>query len=571
MEKMKNKILIIISVLFLVLASFLAPLGFGFGKTGKETTVLGKNYSLLSKKEIINQLETEFPMEGNLNFREGERIFTVELASISAKVNTDQTASDLLFRRLKQGLGKYIRAFFQSKDFELEVDFDQDKLNQAVEEIASQINKPFIPAEIILDKKIEIVDGELGLNTNQELFKEIIINKLKKYEIESETQIPVEKIGEIPSEKEKEEALEIAKSYIGKSITFKDNEISTEIDDKVLINWIDFEGGCQPQKVSEYVDNLSLSLKKEAQDAVFEFENGKVIDFLPAKEGYSIDGEKMKIEICRDFLNWRNLTEKNIVSGLPLLKVQPKINNSDVNNLGIKELLGRGTSSFKHSSEIRNWNVEKGASIVNRVLVPPGETFSFIKSLGEVSLDNGYKKAYIIRQGKTELDVGGGICQVSTTLFRAMLDAGVDITARQPHAYRVSYYEEDTKPGFDATVFIPKPDLAFVNDTGHHLLIQSYYDGKNKKLTYEIYGTPDGRKAVIDNYKQWGAAPAPPDVWIDDPTLPLGKVVKDESRVPGLKTAFDWTVTRNGEIIHKKTYTSSYVPWAAVYRRGTGQ
>jgi len=101
-------------------------------------------------------------------------------------------------------------------------------------------------------------------------------------------------------------------------------------------------------------------------------------------------------------------------------------------------------------------------------------------------------------------------------------------------------------------------------------LIQSYYDGKNKKLTYEIYGTSDGRKVVIDNYKQWGAVPAPPDVWIDDPTLPAGKIVKDESRVPGLKTAFDWTVTRNGEIIHKKTFTSNYVPWAAVYRKGTG-
>lgn len=567
---MKNKILIIISILFLILASFLAPLGFGFGKTGKETTVLGKNYSLLGKKEIINKLNSDFPMEGNLNFREGERIFTVNLASISAKINTDQMASDLLFRRLKKGIGKYIKAFFQSKDFELEVDFDQEKLNKMVVEIASQIDKPFIPAEVVLGKNIEIIEGELGLSTNQELLKETIISKLKKYEIDSEVQIPVEIIGEIPSDKDKEEALEMAKNYVGKSVIFKDGEVSTEIDDKVLVNWISFGGGCQSQKVSEYVDNLSQSLNKEPQDAVFKFENGKVIDFLPAKEGYSIDMEKMKTEICRDFLNWRNSSEKKIISGLPLVKVQPKINNSDVNSLGIKELLGRGTSSFKHSSEIRNWNVEKGASIVNRVLVAPGETFSFIKSLGEVSLDNGYKKAYIIRQGKTELDVGGGICQVSTTLFRAMLDAGVDITARQPHAYRVSYYEEDSKPGFDATVFIPKPDLAFVNDTGHHLLIQSYYDGKNKKLTYEIYGTSDGRKTVIDNYKQWGAAPAPPDVWIDDPTLPAGKVVKDESRVPGLKTAFDWTVTRNGEIIHKKTFTSSYVPWAAVYRRGTG-
>jgi vancomycin resistance protein YoaR len=215
-------------------------------------------------------------------------------------------------------------------------------------------------------------------------------------------------------------------------------------------------------------------------------------------------------------------------------------------------------------------NIEKGAGIVNRILVAPNETFSFVKNLGEVSLEAGFKKAYIIRQGKTELDVGGGICQVSTTLFRAMLNAGVNITERRNHAYRVSYYEEDSKPGFDATVFIPSPDLKFINDTGHYVLIQNIFDLPNRTLTYEIYGTSDGRKSEISNYRQWDSAPPPPDVYIDDPTLPMGKVVQDEKRIPGLKTAFDWTVTdKDGTVIHKKTFQSNFTPWAAVYRRGT--
>jgi hypothetical protein len=85
---------------------------------------------------------------------------------------------------------------------------------------------------------------------------------------------------------------------------------------------------------------------------------------------------------------------------------------------------------------------------------------------------------------------------------------------------------------------------------------------------YQIYGTSDGRKVEISNYHQWDATPAPPDIYIDDPTLPPGKVVQDEHRIPGLKTAFDWKVTRNGEVIHQKTFQSSFVPWAAVYRRG---
>lgn len=185
-------------------------------------------------------------------------------------------------------------------------------------------------------------------------------------------------------------------------------------------------------------------------------------------------------------------------------------------------------------------------------------------------MEAGFKNAYIIKEGHTILDVGGGICQVSTTLFRAMLDAGLNIIERQAHAYRVVYYEEDSKPGFDATVFIPSPDLKFINDTSNYVLIRSIYDGTNKSLVYEIYGTNDGRKIEISNYKQWGAQPAPPDIYNDDPTLPVGTVVQDEHKVPGLNTSFDWKVTKaDGTVLHQKTYTSNFVPWAAVYRRGT--
>jgi vancomycin resistance protein YoaR len=568
---MKNRILIILSVVFLLGAGVIAPLAFGFGKTGKGTTVLGKDYSLLGKKEIETKLIQEFPMEGSIKLVEGERVFTVDLASISAKIDTNQTASNLLFRRLKQGLGKYIKAFFENKNFELTINTDEEKTKMVVGEIASQIDKPFIPSEITLNNKMVIKEGQLGKSTKQEELFEVVLEKLRKYEIEGEAKVPTEIVGKLPNKEEEALALERAKKLVGKTVIFKDGEIEVSIDDKTLVSWVDFDGGVQQTNVNEYVENLQQSLRKDPQDAVFKFESGKVLEFLPDRQGYYLDGEKFENSIKRNFPGWEMSTEKIVIAELPLVKSEAKIKNNEVNDLGIKELLGRGTSSFKHSSEIRNFNVEKGSSIINRVLVAPGDTFSFIKNLGEVSLDNGYKKAYIIRQGKTELDVGGGICQVSTTLFRAMLDAGLDITQRQAHAYRVSYYEEDTKPGFDATVFIPNPDLRFVNDTGNYILIQSYYDGVNKKLAYEIYGTSDGRKTEISNYKQWGAAPAPPDVWIDDPTLPLGKIVKDESRVPGLKTAFDWTVTRNGEVIHQKTFTSSYVPWAAVYRRGTGQ
>src|SRR5205085_743367 len=128
------------------------------------------------------------------------------------------------------------------------------------------------------------------------------------------------------------------------------------------------------------------------------------------------------------------------------------------------------------------------------VLIAPGQVFSFSKAIGEVSSFTGYKQAYVIENGKTVLGDGGGVCQVSTTLFRAALNAGLPIVERHPHAYRVQYYEEDSGPGIDAAVYVPSVDLKFKNDTGHHILIQAYADVENLRLTFDLYGANDGRE-----------------------------------------------------------------------------
>ncbi len=570
---MKNKRIwkIAVGSLGVILFLIALPLIAAFGKSGRDTKVLGKNYSILGKKEIETRLQRDFPMVGTLKLSEGERIFEVDLASISAEINTSETASNMLFRRLKQGIGPYFKAFFQHKDFDLIVEVEVEKLDQEIKEIEVAINKPYVPTEIISGNQLSIKEGQMGREVEVEKLRDLILGKLSRYDLENVSPIPAKNVGFLPSVEEKNQSLERAKKWLGKQLKLEDKETELTVETKTLISWIKFSGGVEEVKVDEYITSVAPSLKREAQNAVFKFENGQVVEFKPDRPGYYLDEEKLKNIIFRNYLNWENTTEKVLKDELPLVKSEAEVKTGEVNNMGIKELLGKGTSTFHHSSEVRNVNIKRGAAAVNQVLVAPGEEFSFVKSLGEVSREKGYTMAYIIRGGRTELDVGGGICQVSTTLFRAMLDAGMNITQRRPHAYRVSYYEEDSPPGYDATIFIPSPDLRFKNDTGNYVLIQSYYDGANKKLTYEIYGTSDGRKIEIDNYKQWGAAAAPPDVWIDDPNLPAGKIVKEESRVPGLNTSFDWKVRRNGEIIHQQTFVSKYVPWAAVYRRGTGQ
>lgn len=575
MRKRKILVGLIITVSILGTILFL-PLALAFGKSGRDIKVLGKDFSILSKREILGRLDRDFPLMGTIKLNEkmteDGRLFSVELSSISAEIDKEKMISDLLYRRINQGLLKYIGAFFQGRDFKLEIKLDDSKFDKEIDRIASQIEKPFIPSELLIEKgEVKVKDGQLGKRVDINILKENILKIITGYNLDNRVEIPVEIIGFLPKADIKLEVIKKASKLINKKIVLTWEEEKSEVEKAQIINWIGFGDGCNLNKISGFVETFDNSIKREPREAVFKFENGKVVEFEASRDGFLIDSAKLKETLCQEINNWTESEKKEIVVELPLILIAPKINTESVNDLGIKELLGRGTSSFRHSSTIRNFNVEKGSSIINRILVAPDETFSFLKALGEVTLDNGYKKAYVIKKGKTELDVGGGVCQVSTTFFRAILDAGLDITERHAHAYRVSYYEEDNRPGFDATVFIPSPDLKFINDTGHHLLIQSIYDGKNKKLIYEIYGTSDGRKVEISNYRQWDAQPAPPDVWIDDPTLSPGKVVKDESKVPGLKASFEWKVTKNGEVLHQKTFSSAYVPWAAVYRRGPGQ
>ena len=548
---------------------FIMPLIIGFGKTGKNTFVLDKDYSLLGKSEIISHLSSDYKLPDTISLAGPDRQYILNLSSISVKLDFNRIANNLLFRRLNQGISNYFIAFFSPKHFLLEPLYDDSSFNKYLDDLNSQINQPYIPSELsIKNGQVDIKLGQIGHQVDSSQLKNMIISALENYNLFQPITIPLQPIGVLPSQDQITTAKNLSQKLVKKSFVFTGADSEVVVDDNTLISLIGFDTTCNQSKIKDYVTSLSTSIRKDPVDATLKVAGNKVTEFRPSANGYSLNTDEFSQTLCHQLELATKSTENITKFPLSLNFVSPKIKTSEANNLGIKELLGSGTSTFHHSSDIRNFNVQKGSSIVNRILVAPGETFSFVKNLGEVTVEAGYKNAYIIRQGHTVLDAGGGICQVSTTLFRAMLNAGLNIIERQPHAYRVSYYEEDSKPGFDATIFIPSPDLKFINDTGNYVLIQNTFDLVNKRLTYEIYGTNDGRKAEISNYRQWDWAPAPPDINIDDPTLPMGKTVKDEQAIPGLKTAFDWKVTRNGEVIHQKTYQSVYVPWAAVYRHG---
>ncbi len=324
-------------------------------------------------------------------------------------------------------------------------------------------------------------------------------------------------------------------------------------------------------KVHEYVRGLAESLDKGPQDAKFEFAEGKVKEFAPGKDGLQVDTDKTTDAVMLAITRLLSNGDKTMTIEIVADRTPPKITTDKVNELGIKERIGRGESYYQHSIPNRIYNVSLASGRINSALIAPGEEVSFNKLVGEVSAATGYRPAYVISGGRTVLGDGGGLCQVSTTMFRAAMNAGLPILERWGHAYRVSYYELNSKPGVDATVYAPGKDLKFKNDTPGSILIQTINDPKNLHLVIEIYGTSDGRVVTMSEPKVWGITPPLPTIYQDDPTLPAGTTKQVDWAAAGAKASFEYKVTRNGETLQEKTFATTYRPWASVFLRGTGQ
>ena len=318
------------------------------------------------------------------------------------------------------------------------------------------------------------------------------------------------------------------------------------------------------------LETLAASIDVPAQDGLFAIDDGKVTAFRQSKDGIRLNRAQARSDF-HALLEAKTLPDDGLIMlALPVEPVKPDIATENINHYGIKGLIGTGYSEFHGSIAGRIHNVALAAAKFNGVLIPPDTTLSFNQTLGDVSAATGYQSAYIIKGGRTILGDGGGVCQVSTTLFRAALDAGLLIPERHAHAYRVHYYEEaGYKAGLDATVFDPSADLKIVNDTPAYILIQTKTDLKNLSLTFELYGTSDGRASSITDHRVWGITPPPPDLYQDDPTLSVGVVKQVDWAAWGAKAAFKYKVLRGDEVLVDTEYFSNFRPWQAVYLKGT--
>lgn len=367
-----------------------------------------------------------------------------------------------------------------------------------------------------------------------------------------------------------------AGGLVGESLILGEQETRQVIPDTMLVTFLKLPDGYREDSLTELLTEWETALNREPSNAEFEYnpDTLQVTNFIPHRDGLTLNLGKTKQSILAglyelEHTDTTNLPEQSLRKDLVLQVEPPAITLADTNDLGIAQRIGFGESWYYHSIPNRIHNVSLTTNRISLTIVPPGSEFSFNQTLGEVSAATGFRSAYIISGGQTLLGDGGGVCQVSTTLFRALLDSGLKVTRRLQHSYRVSYYEIDRQPGFDATVYAGNVDLRFVNDTDHHLLIYGQANPDALYMTVEIYGTSDGRTTKISNYQTWDyRAPLAPE-YAPDPSLAPGQLRQIDWAASGIKAQFTHTVRdRDGEIMSEKTYYSNYRPWAAKFLQG---
>ena len=540
--------------------------------------------------DIGNKTKTEAEsiLEGNIVRPEKigliakEKLFDLSLDGIGFSYDLNLTVekafSAYRSKNIIENLFSFISTKKQKPIHNLVINLDEPKLTEYLQVISSQVaTEPVMPTVGIENGTVKVNKGSPGEYIDTESFQRKLSEQLLSRDF-SDIEVPFVKDDSSLTDEEAKFLQERAGRLLGKNITLENEFERFILNDSVILTFLAKNEEFYEENVLSYVGaKIEPEVNREPQNAVFKFvpDNnpdvpGKVVEFIPAKNGLTVNTFQLKDKIIASVVSLESSEDKNITLTIPVETKLPEITSDKVNTLGINGLIGRGSSSFMGSIPGRVYNIGLASSKLNGVLIPPGETVSFNTVVGDVSSLTGYKSAYIIKDGRTVLGDGGGVCQVSTTLFRAALNAGLPIVERRAHSYRVGYYEQDSAPGLDATVYSPTTDLKFKNDTPAYILIQTIYDAKKMTLVFEIYGTSDGRIATVSKPIITGYSAPPEDLYVDDPTLSAGTVKQIDYKAWGAKSQFNYKVERNREVLIEKTFYSNYRPWQAVFLRGTG-
>jgi vancomycin resistance protein YoaR len=539
------------------------------------------NLGGLTRDEAVARLEAEFryPADRHPTLRYGDQTWPVNPDDLGTRLDAP-TSVDValtvghrgdLMSRLREQVNVLLNSTLVLPSFS----FDPGAGSMFLSGIARQINRPLRNATLSLGEGLDvaIVPGQVGREVDEEATRQALTERVSQM-AGGEVALTVRESQPLLADMSAAQA-EVQHILSSPVVLTAPGFEPWTIEPQTLASWLilkpivgadgqaTLSASLDPGQARRLADEIATQVAREPINAQFRFDDTAGA-LYPVVE--SVPGRTLDVTATVSLIESAAAGDERTVT-LPLVEIHPAIATEDAASLGIVELIGEGITSFAGSSASRVQNIVVGAAQFDGLLIPPGETFSFNHYLGEVTAEKGYEESIIIWGNTTRADVGGGLCQVSSTAFRAAFWAGLPIVERWPHAFRVSYYEPPK--GLDATIYSPSVDLKWVNDTGHYILIETYVNKETQRLLFRYYGTNPGRTVEMEGPYESNPVPHGPDIYRDDPTLPKGQTKQIEWAKDGLDVTVYRVIKENGVEVARDTFFSRYQPWQAVYLVGT--
>ena len=501
------------------------------------------------KDKIYPQTFIEKANLSNLNLKDGltklnlekDKIETTKVNLVKENFTQDTTLPELgiellpdktlvkAYNAKRSGFLKGILIFWKEEKLTWEYNIDQEKFTKVINEyFAEFINESQNASISFKNNEIIVIPEKNGQTVNSANLANTIVRYILDDNLTVNVEMNIQKAD--LSQEFLEDNLPKIKSIVNNH-KISTNHISLDINKDLIVNWIKYDDqklNLDTDKIIEYLKTVSPQISQKPQNASVRFNTNtnKLEASNESKEGLDLMVEETARRIASNILEGKDSTDMFIAI------TKPNVDSENLDSLGITTLLGTGESDFRGSSASRVKNITVAANKISGYLIEPGQEFSFTKKLGAVNASTGYVPELVIKGNQTIPEYGGGICQVSTTLFRAVLNSSLDVTERHNHSYIVPYYGT---PGLDATIYIPKPDFRFKNTTNNYILLQHYIVGT--KIYYQIYGAPQNKTSKI-----------------------IGPITLSSNKDGSRKTVAYRELYEDGKLLRKDEFYSNYRP-----------
>ena len=583
-------------VLFLIFIGLVAG-GYDLlfsGRIFPGISMAGVDLSSMSPQQAMVALNQRlsYPAKGQILLRYGERVWTATPAELGMVFDAGRSVRRAYDLGRQAGpfknLSNQINAWQAGLDIPPVIMLDERVAHGYLQNIAFIIDQPVVEADLRLDgTQVSYTPGQIGRLLNVDNTLSLLTAQMNTFK---DGQISLEIDLQPPLVLDASAQAKALQQALSAPLTLSITDAQAgdpppwTIDTSMLasmlsVGRVQLEGVWQYQismdtrPLEQYLDQIAPQLDRDPKNARFYYDDptSQLVLVEHATTGRSLDIQATKDAVMKGVLEGQH----NIPLVVKLTPPQVP-DNATAQSLGITGLVSAYSSYFRGSGSPRLQNIKAASERFYGLLVPPHATFSMGDAIGDISLDNGYAEALIIYNGKSITGVGGGVCQVSTTLYRTALYGGYPIVERHYHAYRVYYYEQTAHgtdqnlAGEDATVYFPLVDLKFTNDRDSWLLMETYFHPETYSLEWKFYSGDDGRTVDVENLGLRNVVPAPAPRFDENPDLAPNEIKQVEWPGDGADITVTRVVSRNGQVLFTDSIPTHYEPWEAVCQYGPG-